>query len=165
MSKRQFPYYSAVDEFHLEKRRSVAGINHPGVQRDAPRVFEARPLSQVRLASAGHPFTAYSAGRRAEGCAARAYMEGCVQAVSWRRGTEAACGVQGPESGGAPLGTDFTTWTEDQIKVSETPPTRQDAAAGSAEGCSTFQFVSCMAHEWPHGMEVCVYAGIFGAAG
>ena len=42
MSKRQFPYFSAVDELHIQKRQAtVAGIN-PGIAKVAPRVFEGQ---------------------------------------------------------------------------------------------------------------------------
>ena len=47
MSKRQFPYHSAVEELHIQKRQTtVAGVN-PGIAKAAPRIFEGQHTEQV----------------------------------------------------------------------------------------------------------------------
>ena len=55
MSKRQFPYYSAVDEFRIQKNSRFANpLDAPGFEKNEPRVFEAHPIGQVRAPAARH---------------------------------------------------------------------------------------------------------------
>lgn len=90
--KRHFPYYSTVPEIQLGQR-TFAGVN-PGREYAAPRTFV--PMSGAPTAAVSEVLV----GMLAQ-LLARSHVCTNIAIAAWRQGT----------------GTNFTSWTEAEIKV------------------------------------------------
>lgn len=104
---RKFPYYTQTQSFSLPEQQAPAGAYHPGQAPSAPRVFQ-------------QPSLGYSDARvrrgRGEICGERSGAGGHLL----------DCEANAPPLWSQPAGrgTDFSTWTPEQLKVRPMRPMR-----------------------------------------
>ena len=99
--KRSFPYYSEIDDFEI--KRPAVGVN-PSQKAAEPRTFEPRAFDD------GQP---HQVGTWRLSCDPAAVQIDVHAATS--NGSK-FCGTP-PQTNGAVGGTDFTSWTDDQLKA------------------------------------------------